>query len=214
MQLPVAEVTLRMRPRSYPGARRLYRQGIHRGLDIYGLEAPGLTIGSPVRAIADGVAVHANSDYVEFTPAEYEAAVSRTEAEHRTPPDLMEQFQGRQVRVDHGDGVQSWYSHLASIAPGLALGDSIAQGDIIGTVGVSGTSSGAYNSSGGAHLHFEIWIDDHYLGHGLSLYETMRIWQAIFSPDRGRPSATPTLLSTPSPTVTPTPAGASSTSTR
>ena len=197
IELPFENATLPKRLRSYPGARRLYRQGIHRGVDLYATEAEGLHIGSPVSTIADGVVVRIDDDYREMTPVEYEAAVSRTEDEHRTPPDLMERFQGRQVRVDHGNDIQSWYSHLASTAPGLKVGDVVAQGDVIGTVGVSGTSSGAYGSSGGAHLHFEIWIGDTYLGHGLSLYETMRIWQEIFSPSGSRPE-------TSAPTVTPT----------
>lgn len=182
VQLPFDGVILPIRPRSYPGARRLYRFGVHRGLDIYGLEAPGLDMGSPIQAIDDGIVIRTDDEYTEMTPAEFEDALGRARAEHRTPPDLMERFHGRQVRIDHGQNIQSWYSHLGSTSPSLSVGEPITQGMSVGTVGVSGTSSGAYGNSNGVHLHLEIWVDGDYLGHGLSLYETMRLWQALFSP--------------------------------
>ncbi len=181
VQPPFDGVILPIRPRSYPGARRLYRYGVHRGLDIYGLEAPGLGIGSPIQAIADGIVIRTDNDYAEMTASEFEDALDRARAEHRTPPDLMERFHGRQVRIDHGQDIQSWYSHLGSAAPGLSVGEPITQGMSVGTVGVSGTSSEAYGTNAGVHLHLEIWVNGHYLGHGLSLYETMRLWQALFS---------------------------------
>lgn len=184
VQLPFDGAILTIRPRSFPGARRLYRFGVHRGLDIYGTEAPGLNMGSPTLAIADGIVVQANRAYVATTPSEFDALLSRARAEHRTPPDLMERFHGQQVRLDHGNQVESWYSHLGSIAPDLSVGQSITQGQTVGTVGGSGTSSEAYGTSAGVHLHLEIWVDGNYLGHGLSLYETMRLWQALFSHSR------------------------------
>ena len=184
VRLPFDGAVLTIRPRSFPGARRLYRYGVHRGLDIYGLEAPGLGVGSPTLAIADGIVVQANRAYTATTPSEFTALLSRARAEHRTPPDLMERFHGRQVRIDHGNNIESWYSHLGSIAPDLSVGESITQGETVGTVGVSGTSSEAYGTNAGVHLHLEIWVDGNYLGHGLSLYETMRLWQALFSEPR------------------------------
>ncbi len=184
IQLPFDGVILPIRPRSYPGARRLYRYGVHRGLDIYGLEAPGLDMGSPIQAIADGIVIRTDNDYAEMTASEFEDALDRARAEHRTPPDLMERFHGRQVRLDHGQEIESWYSHLGSTSPELSVGEPITQGIPVGTVGVSGTSSEAYRTNAGVHLHLEIWVNGHYLGHGLSLYETMRLWQALFSDQR------------------------------
>jgi murein DD-endopeptidase MepM/ murein hydrolase activator NlpD len=181
-ELPFPGAKLPPRPRSYPGARRLYRYGMHEGVDLYGLDVAGLGIGSPVHAIADGTVIRADVDYVEMTPAEFEAVIARTEKEHRTPPDLTEKLRGQQVHVQHDNGVQSWYAHLSGITPGIVPGHVVEQGDVVGKVGVSGTSSGAYGLRDGAHLHFEIWIDGRYLGQGLSLYETMRLWEAVFEP--------------------------------
>jgi murein DD-endopeptidase MepM/ murein hydrolase activator NlpD len=178
--LPFPNATLPDRPRSYPGARRLYRYGIHTGMDLYANDAGGLGFGSPVRAIAEGEVVRIDHDYEPLTPAQFEAAIDQAEAEHRTNPELFELFMGRQVQLQHDVQVKSIYGHLDSTAATLNVGDEIQEGTPIGTVGLSGTSAGAYGYTDGVHLHYEIWIGDRYLGEGLSLYETMRIWQAIF----------------------------------
>lgn len=179
-KMPFEGAILPDRPRSYPGARRLYRYGVHQGVDLYGVDVAGLGVGSPVLAIADGAILRADADYVEMTRQEYDDVVKRTEAEHQTPPDLFDKLLGRQVRISHGFGVESWYAHLSAIAPGVARDSTVRQGAPVGNVGVSGTSAGAYGTEEGAHLHFEIWINGRYLGQGLSLYETMRLWQAVF----------------------------------
>jgi murein DD-endopeptidase MepM/ murein hydrolase activator NlpD len=179
-KLPFPGVTLPMRPRSYPGARRLYRFGVHYGVDLYPTDVAGLAVGSPVWAIADGTVIRADTDYQEMTPQEYDAAEARAKAEHQTPPDLFDKFLGRQVRLSHPGNVESRYAHLSAIAPGVSPNAPIKQGKPVGNVGVSGTNSGAYGSEEGAHLHVEIWINGRYLGQGLSLNETMRLWQAVF----------------------------------
>lgn len=180
--LPFPGAKLPPRPRSYPGARRLYRYGMHEGVDLYSSDVAGLGIGSHVLAIADGTVTRADTDYVEMTPVEFEAVMRRTEEEHRTPPDLTEKLRGQQVHIQHDNGVQSWYAHLSGIPDDVVPGEPMKQGNVVGYVGVSGTSSGAYGLSDGAHLHFEVWINGRYLGQGLSLYETMRLWRAVFEP--------------------------------
>lgn len=54
---------------------------------------------------------------------------------------------GNLVVIDHGKGWQSVYAHLDQI--GVFCGDNVDQGDIIGTLGTSGNSTGP-------HLHFEL----------------------------------------------------------
>ncbi len=179
-QLPYPGTLLPDRPRSYPGARRLYRYGVHEGLDIYGFDAAGLHFGSSVWSVAPGVVARADHDFVELSPAAYEAAIAQAALEHRTPSSLADRFLGRQVAIEHNHGVESRYTHLQAIALGIAVGEPITQGMAIGTVGVSGTYAGAYGTTDGTHLHFELWINGRYLGQGLSLYETMRLWQAVF----------------------------------
>jgi murein DD-endopeptidase MepM/ murein hydrolase activator NlpD len=202
VELPFPSAVLPWRPRSYPGARRLYRYGVHNGLDLYGLDVAGLGIGSTVRAIADGVVIQADNGYVEMTPAQYEAAIIRTDYEHRTPPEMEDLFLGRQVQIEHRPNVESRYSHLGGIAQGISATVSISQGIPVGFVGVSGTSSGAYGTNDGAHLHFEIWVDGRYLGQGLNLEETMRLWRWLFDADRATAQPTTAVAA---PTATPSP---------
>ena len=54
---------------------------------------------------------------------------------------------GRQVRLEHSDGVSTSYSHLSRIA--AEPGTRVARGQLVGLVGSSGFSTGA-------HLHFEV----------------------------------------------------------
>lgn len=57
---------------------------------------------------------------------------------------------GNLIKVDHGNGVQTWYAHCSKIY--AKVGDSVKSGDVIGAVGSTGNSTGP-------HLHLEIRID-------------------------------------------------------
>lgn len=59
---------------------------------------------------------------------------------------------GNMVKLQHDDHMQTWYMHMSRFADGLAGGQNIAQGDVIGYVGTTGGSTGP-------HLHYEIRID-------------------------------------------------------
>jgi murein DD-endopeptidase MepM/ murein hydrolase activator NlpD len=55
---------------------------------------------------------------------------------------------GRQVRISHGGGLVTSYSHMSSIA--AQPGAFVRQGQLIGYVGASGLATGA-------HLHYEVY---------------------------------------------------------
>lgn len=57
---------------------------------------------------------------------------------------------GNTVVIDHADGRQTRYAHLAEQA--VRQGDSVAEGQIIGKSGSSGRATGP-------HLHFEVLVD-------------------------------------------------------
>ncbi len=57
---------------------------------------------------------------------------------------------GYLVKVDHGDGIQSWYAHNSKIV--VSVGQNVAQGQLLALQGSTGRSSGD-------HLHFEIRIN-------------------------------------------------------
>jgi len=58
---------------------------------------------------------------------------------------------GTNIIIRHGGGWATRYAHLDSVA--VALGQQVAQGDLLGTVGVTGYTTGP-------HLHFEILYND------------------------------------------------------
>lgn len=57
---------------------------------------------------------------------------------------------GNLVKIDHGDGTYSRYCHMEDGVP-VSVGDTVVQGQKIGTVGTTGKSTGC-------HLHFEVWL--------------------------------------------------------
>ncbi len=166
-----------------PGSPRVYRYGIHHGLDMYG-DTMGTAIpyGTPVLAPAAGVVVRADHVYTEITEIEWGELSNLCEELHTTPPEVEERYRGRQVWIDHGDGVVTHYAHLAGIPEEIVPGTVVARGQVIGFVGNSGTLDGVTGSRSGAHLHFEIFVDGHYLGEWLSLLETRRLLQRILFP--------------------------------
>jgi len=76
----------------------------------------------------------------------------------RTTADGTIKFIGRQsgygnvIIVQHNTRYQTLYAHLNEFAHGLEQGSRVIQGDVIGTVGMTGWSTGP-------HLHFEFHID-------------------------------------------------------
>jgi murein DD-endopeptidase MepM/ murein hydrolase activator NlpD len=54
------------------------------------------------------------------------------------------------VGLEHDRGLVTRYMHLSAVAPGLAVGQSVRRGQVIGATGESGAGST------GPHLHFDI----------------------------------------------------------
>jgi murein DD-endopeptidase len=100
-----AQVTSPFGLREHPvlGARRF-----HSGIDL------GVPIGTPVRAVADGIVRRASDDRVS----------------------------GRLVLIDHGSGVSTVYCHNDSML--VAAGDAVKKGQVIALSGNSGLSTGPH----------------------------------------------------------------------
>ena len=58
---------------------------------------------------------------------------------------------GNVVYIDHGNGLSTRYGHLSQI--NVAVGQNIARGDVLGSVGSTGRSTGP-------HLHYEVRINN------------------------------------------------------
>jgi murein DD-endopeptidase MepM/ murein hydrolase activator NlpD len=169
----------------YPGARRAYRYGVHQGMDLY-YEKPDqrIVIGSPVLAAGGGVVVRADTDYREMTLEEVSTILADAHAKHITPPETLDKLGGRQIWIDHGKGLLTRYLHLDGIAEGITVGTHVESGQEIGYAGLSGTPDGIEGNLSFPHLHFEIRIgqkDAYYLGQWLTIEDTRRILEVLFS---------------------------------
>lgn len=58
-----------------------------------------------------------------------------------------DQYYGNLVKVDHGNGLETWYAHLSKIT--CKVGDAVDRTSLIGHVGSTGRSTGS-------HLHYEV----------------------------------------------------------
>jgi murein DD-endopeptidase MepM/ murein hydrolase activator NlpD len=76
-------------------------------------------IGTPVRAAADGIVTYAE----------------------------MENGYGRVIKVDHGNGIETYYAHLSRFY--VQAGQDVRRGEMIGAVGNSGRVTAP-------HLHYEV----------------------------------------------------------
>jgi len=131
---------------SYIGSERDGGSRHHRGVDLESLP------GEPVRAMADGTVVFAGVDL----PGGAQHRQLRTAAEYEEIDGDSLGAGGRYVCVRHrrpGDlpNVRSCYMHLNEV--GVAYGDTVSRGDVIGSVGRTGMERSA------AHLHLELRTD-------------------------------------------------------
>ena len=60
---------------------------------------------------------------------------------------------GRYIRIKHNATYDTAYAHMKSIAPRIRVGAYVKQGEVIGFVGSTGRSTGA-------HLHYEIMVNN------------------------------------------------------
>ena len=167
--LPIVGTQLTQRDFQMPGAPRHYRMGVHQGLDFYWRP------GTAVYAIAPGKVIRATHDYAPITPEQVDQLRTENQERTYTSETALDIYRGRQVWIEHDNGIVTRYIHLSAIAPNLEVGSIIAQGQLLGEVGNSGSPSSLNSRFADSHLHFEMWVGDFYLGQFLRPIET-RDW--------------------------------------
>ena len=115
----------------------------------FSLPAAGL-MNSPfgvTRTYNGGIAsrVHSGADF-----ASPPGAATRAAAPGRVVLSDTLNIRGNTVMIDHGWGVFTAYAHLSERL--VSVGQIVNTGDIVGTVGSTGRSTGA-------HLHWELWLN-------------------------------------------------------
>lgn len=155
LAIPIEGATLPTDPELLPNAPREFRGGWHEGIDF-----PAAS-GTEVRAVAAGTIVRIDHGFVDWSPEEKDVALEQAVELGYTLSATLDRTRGRQVWIDHGNGVISRYAHLSAVAE-LAVGAMVERGQVVGFVGSSGYPEG------GPHLHLEIRTGTSYLGDGLS----------------------------------------------
>lgn len=179
---PIAGACLPSSENLMPNAPREYRSGIHEGVDFYsGYNCTDIPVNTAVMATRAGTVIRAGAAFVEMTLEELNTILARTQAQGYTDAEALDKFRGRQVWVDHGNGLVTRYCHLAGIPDGITEGMQVRAGDPIGFVGDSGTPEAVTNPGVEIHLHWEIWVDGSYLGAGLPAGEVRAIYERLFS---------------------------------
>lgn len=137
-----------------PNSPREYRSGYHEGIDF------PVSAGTPVLAAKHGHIVRIDQGFADWSALERNTALADALALGYTPERTLDKIRGRQVWIDHGDGIVTRYAHLQSVGR-MQVGAYVEAGTVIGAVGSSGLPEG------GPHLHFEIRIGDGFYGDGL-----------------------------------------------
>ena len=96
----------------------------------------------------NGIRLHAALDLVRLQGDTAGRAILAV-ADGIVVGDAWDMYSGYFIILEHEGGWRSTYRHLATDAPPV-VGHPIMQGQVIGTVGSTGLSSGP-------HLHFDLW---------------------------------------------------------
>ncbi len=173
--LPIANSHVATFDGQLPNAPRKYRNGYHEGFDFYdGFCGVEIENGTPVQAIADGEVMRADTLYVEIETEKRSTLLEEAKERGFTSAATLDILRGRQVWIDHGEGIVTRYCHLSGIQHGLK--GPVLKGDTLGFVGGSGTKSKT------PHLHFEICFGDDFFGKGMKPDEIRALMAEVFVP--------------------------------
>ncbi len=184
LQYPIKNGYLPESDYNYPNAPRSYRGGRHVGLDILyyheegSFDAVPVNFNTEVVSAGDGVVIRADHEYKPMTEDEWRA---KSSYKSKFPTTFVKRdFGGRQVWVDHGNGVVVTYNHLSKIASGIKAGKKVKRGQKLGYAGNSGLLGETRGNTDQTHLHFEVWVDGYYLGYGMEMEAVRRYVKWMF----------------------------------
>lgn len=177
---PIAGGCLPKGDQLMPNAPRDYRNGVHEGVDFYGVDnCVAITRGTPVVAAKAGTVIRADLNYVNPTPQQMAQYLDNPNTDAS-----LDAFRGRQVWIRHDDGSYyvTRYAHLDGIAPGITVGTRVTAGQVIAYVGESGTPESLTNPGTEYHLHFEMRVGSSFLGAGQNPATVRQLYTTLFSP--------------------------------
>ena len=169
-------------PDLLPNAPRAYRSGIHQGVDFRCFAR-----GHSAVAALDGRAVVVVANYEDPESDNRDQLLEIAAQLDATPPYTLLTLYGNYVVIDHGiisdvGHVVTIYAHLENVDPGIQVGETVQAGQQVGEIGNRGTHAAANGDFyTDPHLHWELHIDNQYLGAGLSAEETRDVYTVLFS---------------------------------
>ncbi len=173
--MPIRGAQLPDKKAHLPNAPRPYRAGIHRGVDFFtGHVGVPINSSTEIYSVYDGEIIRIDHNYKDITKQEWKNLSLESIRKGFTSPENLDIFMGRQIHIKHGNGIKTVYAHLSWVRNDLKVGDKVYQGELIGRAGNSGTG-GSF-----IHLHFEIWIDDEFLGKGLPFKQARELYEYYF----------------------------------
>ena len=175
--------------RLIPNAPREYRNGFHEGIDFYDLAACArVGEGTPVLAMYGGVVIRADLGYVDITAQQVVALAERTAALGFSDAETLDTYRGRQLWIDHGNGVATRYAHLGELAAGVDVGVAVQRGQVVGAVGESGTPESVTAPGTEMHLHAEVRVGESFLGADLDAGAVRALYERLFGPEEAAPA--------------------------
>lgn len=168
-------------PNLVVGAPRVYRSGIHNGLDFN-----CGTTDHAIKAAGEGQVIFVVNDYVDAPTADRDAVLFQAGAAFDTPFWTLAMLYGNFVVVDHAldnrERAVTIYAHLSQVDPNMTAGVFVDNTTTIGFVGNSGTSAaseGITNNDGSVHLHWELHVNDRPIGYLEDPADTEPLYEQI-----------------------------------
>ena len=168
-------------PDLMPNAPRAYRSGIHQGVDFRCFAR-----GHPAVAAMDGRVAVVVANYEDPESDDRDELLEVAAQLDATPPFTLLTLYGNYVVIDHGvvpdvGHVVTVYAHLEEVDPDIRAGETIQAGQLVGEIGNRGTHAAANGDFyADPHLHWELHIDNQFLGAGLSVEETRYVYATLF----------------------------------
>ena len=179
--IPVVGACIPTEDDQMPNAPREYRAGVHEGVDFFtDFSCVDIELGTPALASKAGRVVRVDRIYEPLTQSELDELLAKVVAQGFTDTASLDRFRGRQVWVDHGDGLITRYSHLEGVPEDLLVGANVERGDVVGFIGDSGTLESVTDPGVENHLHFELRIGSSFLGDGDSPEVVRALYADVF----------------------------------
>ncbi len=172
--IPVQGSHAGLRDLQLPGAPRHYRLGVHEGVDFY------WSAGTSVLAAAGGVVIRATHEYEQPDEVVFGRWWQKVREEGASTAEALDFYRGMQVWIEHPDGTIARYAHLSGIEEEVVMGTAVTAGQRIGQVGNTGSPLSVSSATEDAHLHFELWLNGHYLGQFLRPVEVRELVALLF----------------------------------